>query len=139
MELTWYDDLVAGPGGDRRALAPALVRTEDFDPLELGAIRAGLGSHPWRELVISVHRTANAAKVARRRRTQSARWNDTPGLRLRTRKVVDEWTAVTAVWVPVTGADHLRSTARAIEARLHDAPTFTRNDDYVSVVLTGNE
>lgn len=94
MELTWLDEL----GNVRRV--SGLVRVADFDAAELSDIRAALNAHPWRELVLSMHRTANAAKVARRRRKASARWSDTPGLTLHTRKVIGDWTAVTAVWTP---------------------------------------
>lgn len=96
-EPHWFDELVAEDVTD-------LVRESDFDPTELADIRRWLNAHPWRELVISAHRTANAAKVVRRRRRNSARWSNTPGLGLRTRKLgIEDWTVVTVVWVPATG------------------------------------
>ncbi len=98
--VTWLDELsssapVSIPG--------SLVRSGDFNPVELADMFHALAAHPFRDLVVSMHQTPNAAKVARRRRRGSPRWHR-DGVTLHTRKVVGDWTAVTAVYRPRSGA-----------------------------------
>ncbi len=94
--VTWLDQLV---GAKPVTMPGALVRAGDYDPVELADMFRALAAHPYRELVISMHQTPNAAKVARRRRRGSPRWHR-DGVMLHTRKVVGDWTAVTAVYKP---------------------------------------
>ncbi len=96
--VIWLDELTSTTPV---SVPAALVRAGDFDPIELAEMFHALASHPFRDLVVSMHQTPNAAKVARRRRRGSPRWHR-DGVTLHTRKVVGDWTAVTAVYRPTT-------------------------------------
>jgi hypothetical protein len=93
MSVLWLDQVDPAEVGKH-------VRADGqhFTPLDVADMRAALSGHPWRELVVSVHRSKNAAKVARGRHRHAPRWS-TPGLSLHTRKVGDH-TAVVAKWTP---------------------------------------
>lgn len=100
--LIWIDELQPQVDTGQVSLANMVV-TDDFSETEVTLIRTRCDANPGRELVISMHKTSNAAQRVRERRQASDRWK---GLGIHTRRVPvpnstgarhDDWTAIVAV------------------------------------------
>lgn len=105
--LLWLDDLEQQTSTGLVDMANYRVRT-DFTDTELRLIRTRCQANPGRALVVSVHRSPEAAKQVRTRRRGSERWQ---GLKLSQKKLDIggsktrlEWSAITATWL--TDEDH---------------------------------